>query len=70
MNNFVASVMSGYDVSQQNARVALIVVGSTTLGSITAANLDTIDSQSNLLKYLMVVSQFTDYDNAGQAIAA
>uniref|UniRef100_A0A7I4YI23 EGF-like domain-containing protein n=2 Tax=Haemonchus contortus TaxID=6289 RepID=A0A7I4YI23_HAECO len=69
MNSFVASVMSAYDVSQQNARVAIIAVGSVAMGAIPVANFDTIDSNQNLLYYINLVSTYTDFNDAGQAIA-
>ncbi|PIO68529.1 von Willebrand factor type A domain protein, partial [Teladorsagia circumcincta] len=68
MNSFVSSVMSAYDVSQQNARVALMAVGSGAMGAIPFANFDTIDSYQNLLNYINMVNMYTDFDQNGQAL--
>ncbi|KAK6019691.1 von Willebrand factor type A domain protein [Ostertagia ostertagi] len=68
IKGFVSKLMSGYGVSQQNARVALMAVGSAQMGSIPFANFDTIDSYENLLNYIEMVKQYTDFKHAGQAI--
>ncbi|KAK6013180.1 von Willebrand factor type A domain protein [Ostertagia ostertagi] len=68
MNSFVSSVMSAYDVSQQNARVALMAVGSGAMGSIPVANFNTISSYQNLLNYINMMNMYTDFDQNGQAI--
>ncbi|WKY03771.1 hypothetical protein Q1695_005043 [Nippostrongylus brasiliensis] len=69
MNNFVSSLMSGFIVSQQNSRVALIAVGSVGMGAVPVANLNTIGSQADLLKYLQIVVDFSDFGSPGQALA-
>ncbi|KAK6039934.1 von Willebrand factor type A domain protein [Cooperia oncophora] len=68
MNSFVTLLMSGYDVSQQNARVALMAVGSGALGAIPLANFNTISSYQNLLNYVNTVSTYTDFGDPGQAL--
>ncbi|KAK5977870.1 hypothetical protein GCK32_006996 [Trichostrongylus colubriformis] len=69
MNTFIASLMSSYDVSQQNARVALVAVGSPAIGAIATANLDSISSQQILFNYLNELATYSDFDNTGQALA-
>ncbi|KAK6019692.1 von Willebrand factor type A domain protein, partial [Ostertagia ostertagi] len=68
IKGFVSKLMSGYGVSQQNARVALMAVGSAQMGSIPFANFDTIDSYENLLNYIEMVKKYTDFEHNGQAI--
>ncbi|PIO64509.1 hypothetical protein TELCIR_13862, partial [Teladorsagia circumcincta] len=68
MNSFATSLMSAYDVSQQNARVALIAVGSGQSSTIPVAYFDTIDSYQTLLMYVKFIEEFADFEHDGQAI--
>ncbi|VDL82055.1 unnamed protein product [Nippostrongylus brasiliensis] len=56
-------------LSDQNSRVALIAVGSVGMGAVPVANLNTIGSQADLLKYLQIVVDFSDFGSPGQALA-
>ncbi|KAK6016852.1 hypothetical protein OSTOST_17660, partial [Ostertagia ostertagi] len=67
MNRFVTSVMSAYDVSQRNARVALVAVGSDEVGSTPIAKFDTIYSYRSLLQYIDRIKRNTDFKHDGQA---
>ncbi|KAK6015127.1 hypothetical protein OSTOST_19451, partial [Ostertagia ostertagi] len=66
MSGFVTSVMSAYDVSQWNARVALVAVGSDAMGSEPIANFDSIDSNQDMLHYINLMYNYTDFKHEGQ----
>ncbi|PIO58794.1 hypothetical protein TELCIR_19761, partial [Teladorsagia circumcincta] len=68
MNSFATSLMSAYDVSQQNTRVALIAVGSGQSSTIPVAYFDTIDTYQTLLMYIKFIEEFADFEHDGQAI--
>ncbi|KAK6018969.1 hypothetical protein OSTOST_15414 [Ostertagia ostertagi] len=68
MYRFVASLMSAFDVSQQNARVALIAVRSDEMGSIPVAKFTNINSYRVLLAYVNRTKLYADFKHDGQAI--
>ncbi|PIO67482.1 hypothetical protein TELCIR_10766 [Teladorsagia circumcincta] len=60
--------MSAYDVSQKNARVALVAVRSGVMGSAPIASFDSIDSYQDMLHYINLTHSYTDFEHDGQAV--